>query len=342
MAALRTGFLPLVDCAPLIVAHELGFAEAEGIRLELVREQSWSNLRDRLAIGALDASHLLAPLAVAMSLGLSGLRVPMTAALLLNRGGNTICLSGALDARLGGEIGPGSDPAVLASALFDRASRPLRVAVPYFHSCHHLLLHQWLTGAGFDAREIELKITPPPYMIDAMTAGEVDAFVVGEPWGSLAVERSVAVMALPTVLLARDAPEKVLAVTRAFATTREDEGQALVRAVSAAARWCDQPRNHALLAELLSRRDYVDVSAEIIGRSLSGWLTRDRRGSQAHYPGFVDFHGQAGNRPQPSHAAWLHRGLMAQGQVGPGDAEEAGRVFDGRLFDAAAVPVSAD
>lgn len=335
MSALKLGFLPLVDSSPLIVARELGFDQAAGIRIELRRERSWSNLRDRLAVGALDASHLLAPLALAMPLGLSGLRVPVIAAMLINRGGNTVCVAPDVADAMGAHGRLPEAPAAIGALLRETVTSPLRIAVPYFFSSHHYLMRYWLGTAGFGDGDIELKIVPPPYMIDMMTAGEIDAFVVGEPWGSLAVDRGVAAIAVPTVHLSGTAPEKVLAMTRSFAEERRGEAIALIRAVAAAARWCGEPRNHAILAELLARRDYLDVPAEIIGRALSGWLTRNRSGMQLHVPEFLSFHGEALNRPEAGQALWLHREMVRWGHAKKGDAGEASAVFDASLYDEA-------
>ena len=95
-SALRIGFLPLVDAALIVAAREEGFAEEEGLSLELVREASWANLRDRLSVGMLDAAQMLAPAAIAATLGLGHLRVPMAAPILLSMNGNSITLSSAL------------------------------------------------------------------------------------------------------------------------------------------------------------------------------------------------------------------------------------------------------
>ena len=54
---LNCGFVPLVDCAPLVVAREMGFAHKEGLELLLHKQPSWSALRDHLALGALEAAQ---------------------------------------------------------------------------------------------------------------------------------------------------------------------------------------------------------------------------------------------------------------------------------------------
>src|SRR5947208_5437766 len=115
---LRVGFIPLVDAAALIVAVDKGFTAAEGLEVTLVREVSWSNVRDKLNIGLFDAAHLLAPVAIASSLGLAHVRVPIVATLNLGLNGNAITVSPALHAAITAEIeGDKLDPMATAQAL---------------------------------------------------------------------------------------------------------------------------------------------------------------------------------------------------------------------------------
>src|SRR4051812_19657101 len=93
---LRMGFIALNDCAPLAVAQEKGFFAGEGLTVELSREASWANIRDKVAMGALDGAHMLGPLPIAVNLGLSGERTPMIAPLSLNLNGSAITVSKAL------------------------------------------------------------------------------------------------------------------------------------------------------------------------------------------------------------------------------------------------------
>ncbi|MFJ5489146.1 ABC transporter substrate-binding protein, partial [Hansschlegelia beijingensis] len=90
---LKIGFIPLVDAAAPIVAATRGFAADEGLEIELVREVSWANIRDRLTFGHFDAAHLLAPLAISTSLGLGGIRAPLAAPMALGLNGNAITLT---------------------------------------------------------------------------------------------------------------------------------------------------------------------------------------------------------------------------------------------------------
>ena len=59
---IKVGFIPIIDCAAIVLAEELGAYERQGLEVEIRREVSWANVRDKLALGVLDASHILAPL----------------------------------------------------------------------------------------------------------------------------------------------------------------------------------------------------------------------------------------------------------------------------------------
>ena len=74
----RLGFVPLTDCAPLVSARERGFFREEGLDVSLSREPSWANVRDKLAVGALDGAQLLAPISLSTSLGIDSVDVPLT------------------------------------------------------------------------------------------------------------------------------------------------------------------------------------------------------------------------------------------------------------------------
>jgi len=193
--AFECGFLPLTDAAPLIVAREIGFAEEEGIDLRLHRAPSWSTLRDRLALGALDAAHMLAPVPVAMSLGLGGLPVPLVVPSLLSINGTVIGVSRGVAARMEGERG---DARTTGRALIAAVDGPIRIGVPFPFSMHAELLAHWFGVLGVTAPTgLIVRTVPPSMMADALRHDEIDAFCVGEPWGSMAVEQGAGVLVLP-------------------------------------------------------------------------------------------------------------------------------------------------
>ena len=320
--ALRAGFVPLVDAAPLIVAAELGFADEEGVTLDLMRAPSWSLLRDALAAGLVDAAHMLAPVPVAAALGLGGAVPPLDAVSVLSANGTVVGVSRALagSLRAAGHRFDLGDAAEARQALAV-AGPDLRVGVPFPFSMHAELLHRWLADAA--AVRLETRTVPPPLMAEAMAAGEIDAFCVGEPWGSVAVEGGVGVLLLSGAAIWAFAPEKLLAVRRDWLGGHEDLAGRLVRSVWRAGRWLADPANHMIAAEILARPGHLDVAAELVERAFAGRLAIDAAGEERRVPRFVEFHHGAAQFPWRSQAAWIGSRLAARFGLAPGPAARA-------------------
>lgn len=340
-ARLVAGYMPLVDAAPLIVARDMGFARAEGLDLDLRAATSWSALRDMLRFGMVDAAHMLAPVPVATALGLGGAGGRLQALSVLSVDGNIIGVSRALAARMraGGHGFGFDDPGAAALAL--RAARaaeaPLRIGVPFPFSMHAELLRCWLgmPEAGGD-RGVEIRTVPPPLVARALEAGEIDAFCVGEPWGSIAVEREAGELLLPGRAIRAGVPEKVLAMREGAAEAAPEATAALLRALWHAGRWLSRAETRVTAAELLARPDRLDLPAELCDRALSGRFVIDPSGTQRERPGFVRFDPVRGGAPLPDLAAWLARRMAARsGQDGDAAAQAAGAVFREALHGAA-------
>src|SRR5437868_3973237 len=271
MTPIRIAFLPLTDCAILVAAKERGFAAKHGIALELVRDVSWATIRDRLVYRQVECAHLLAPLAVAVSLGLSQHPAPLAAPFKLSLNGNAIAVSRALAARIGGtpanRIGqPGRTARRFADAL-RRIDRKPVLAVVHRFSSHALILRYWLAYAGIDPdADIELRVLPPPFMAGALAAGEIDGFSAGEPWNSTAVDSGSGEIVALGCRIWESGPEKVLAMREDWAEANPDSVDRLLRALDEAAAWCDSAEHRAELAQLLSRADDIGVPTGLIAR----------------------------------------------------------------------------
>ncbi|MEO0993279.1 MAG: CmpA/NrtA family ABC transporter substrate-binding protein [Pseudomonadota bacterium] len=325
---LSLGYIPLVDSAPLIIAREIGFAAEEGLTFQLHREPSWSSLRDKLALGSLHAAHMLSPLPVAMSMGLGGLPTPVVAPLVLSVNGTVVGVSIKL-AEAMRQRGTSRDfmaAAAIGRALIETAALPLRIGVPFPFSMHAELLYYWLGGLGLQApQQLIVRTIPPPRMADAVAAGEIDAFCVGEPWGSMAVARGVAEIVLPGCAIWRFAPEKVLAMRQGFLEREEGLAARLIRAVWRAGRWLANPAHHMAASEILARPDYLDVGAEVIERSFSGRLLVAAEGEWRRAPRFIAFAEAAAQFPWRSQAVWMAARLAQRTGVDPQEAATAAR-----------------
>ena len=340
------GFIPLVDAAPLIVAHEMGFAAEEGLALTLARAPSWSALRDMLRIGRLDAAHMLAPVPVAGALGLGGGSDGLSAVSVLSINGNVIGVSRALATRLrdGGHDFAFDDARAAGLALIAVADKPLRIGVPFPFSMHAELVFYWLTALGLPAPEnLTVRTVPPALMGEAIRAGEIDAFCVGEPWGSQAVEAEVGELLLPCSAIWAFAPEKVLAVRDAWAEAEPDVVQALIRAVWRANRWLADPSSRMLAAEVLARPEWLDLSAELLDRALTGKLVIAPNGEMRSVPDLIEFHRGAATFPWRSQAEWIASRLARRVGLDPELAAQRARsTFRSDIYRAAMASTGAD
>jgi NitT/TauT family transport system ATP-binding protein len=352
MTPLHIGFIPLVDAAALIVAVDKGFTAAEGLDVNLVREVSWSNVRDKLNIGLLDAAHLLAPVAIASSLGLGHVKVPIAAPFTLGINGNAITVSKTLHAAIMGEIdGDRFDPMATAQALAkvvaQRAksgAEPLTFAMTFPFSTHNYQLRFWMAAGGVDPDEdVRLVVLPPPYMVDSLASGHVDAFCVGAPWNSIAVDRGVGhILHFVSDILAR-AAEKVLAVRRNWAEKNPEILASLLRAAARAAEYVEQPQNRAEVARLLAQPERVGVDVDIIRRTLDGRLKISPDGTLRESRRYLLVGREDAARPEPVQAAWLYAQMVRWGQtaLSPEALKTAMAVFRADLYDAALKPMGA-
>ncbi|TAN78453.1 MAG: nitrate ABC transporter substrate-binding protein, partial [Magnetospirillum sp.] len=267
---LKLGLVPLIDAAPLVVAKERGFFAEVGLEVELSREASWASIRDKVAVGALDGAQMLAPLPLAMTLGLSAIRVPMVAGMALNLGGNTITLANALWERMD-HAAPSSAAALKAVIEADKALGlpPMTFATVYPFSPHAAELRLWMEAGGIDTeRDVRLVVVPPPQMIAYLSAGNISGYCVGEPWGSLAVRLGLGHIAATSREIFAGRLEKVFAVTRDWADRHPETHAAVLEALIGAARWCDE--NRCELAELLAQPHYLNAPVDALMAPLLG------------------------------------------------------------------------
>jgi NitT/TauT family transport system ATP-binding protein len=341
---LRIGYIPLVDAAALIVAVDLGFTVAEGLDVELVREVSWSNVRDKLNIGLFDAAHLLAPVAVASSLGIGHVRVPIVAPFNLGLNGNAITVSprlyAALESRAEGDI---ADPNVSSLALLrvvdERKSRnaePLTFGMTFPFSHHNYQLRYWMAAGGIDPDEdVRLVVLPPPYMVESLTNGHVDGFCVGAPWNSVAVDAGIGrILHFGCEIQAR-VTEKVFAARESWANEHPDILAALVRALAKAADFAEMPGNLTAASTAIASR--LGVTPEIVARALTGNLKIAVDGTVRATSRYLMIGRNGAARPDPVQAAWIYAQIVRWGQAPLSDESLAlaQAVFRPDLYDAA-------
>ena len=315
MTPVAIAFLPLTDSAPLIAAQRMGFAEAQGIDLILLRTTSWATVRDRLVYGQVQAAHMLAPLAMAVTLGLSQHPAAIAAPFKLNVNGNALAMANdfalALDPNVERRI---EDPVATAhdfAAAIGLYRRKPVIGIVHRFSSHALMLRYWLSYGGVNPdRDVTLRVLPPSLMVEALQAGEIDGFIAGEPWSSVAVARGLAQIVAVGARIWRRGVEKVLALRADWMEANADTVDALLVALSHASAWCDDPSNRDTLAALLALPDFVGQPAELILPALSGRLTLRDGDAPLDISDFLQFHSEAAGFPWRSQALWIYSQLV--------------------------------
>jgi NitT/TauT family transport system ATP-binding protein len=319
---LRIGYIPLVDAAALVVAADCGFAAAEGLDIELVREVSWSNVRDKLNIGLFDAAHLLSPMAIASSLGIGHVRIPVIAPINLGLNGNAITVSPRLYAAMA-KLAEGdlADPAVSARALLrvvearkTGGAEPLTFGMTFPFSNHNYQLRFWMAAGGVDSDEdVRLVVLPPPYMVESLASGHVDGFCVGAPWNSVAVQSGIGRILHFSCEIMAQVSEKVLAVRAQWAADRAETMNKLIRALARAAHFVENVANRDAVSAAVARR--IEVKPDLVLRTLAGNLRIAPDGATRADPRYIRIGGEGANRPDPAQAAWLYAQIARWGQA---------------------------
>ena len=343
------GFIPLVDAAGLLIAADFGFAGKEGLQIELVREVSWANVRERLSAGIFDVAHLLAPMAIASSLDLMPGSMPLAAPYVLATNGNAITVGEALYRALamrlgGGEIGSIATAQALSAIIAERkeaGEAPLTFGTTFPFSCHTYQLRFWMAAAGIDtANDVRIVVLPPSYMVESLKTGEVDGFCVGAPWNSVAVELGLGHILHFGSEIIHPLTEKVLAARQDWIEHNEDVMIRLMRAVQAAAAFASKPENWDACCERLSAPDRVGAGPSLIKRALSGSIKVSPSGGTRTDERYLILGAGQKAWPDPAQADWFYSQMVRWGQVAaePVLAEAARSVFSADLFERMAAP----
>lgn len=307
---LSLGFLPLLDAAPLLLAQELGHFAAAGLNVRLSREVSWANIRDKLCVGTLQGAQLLAPMTLSVTLGLNRVKAPLMTSFVMSRNGNGITVSNSLYEQLrtlNREAVASAHTSVLTlKQLIDQRRElgmaALSFATVYPYSCHNYLLRYWLGAGGINPdHDLNLVVIPPAQMVAQLAAGRIDGFCVGEPWSQVAVAQGHGRLLLNSWDVWHNAPEKVLAVHRDWATLHPGAHLALLRALLRSCRWLDDPNNRDEALAILTQPHYLGFTPQTLHAGL-------RHGRHA-------FFREAANCPWSAHALWILSQMMRWGQV---------------------------
>lgn len=305
---IRLGFVPLNDCAPVAVAHELGIFRNYGVSVRLSRQPGWATVRDMIFFGELDAAQSIAGLAFHLALGLSKLRRDVAVPLILSAHGNAITLSNELPPE---QIGRGEGLAAFLRHGWKKNRIPT-FAAAHRYSSHHVLLHAWLHRHGLEpGRDVEIVFLPPPLMPRNLAGGHIDGYCVGEPWNSEAILSQIGWCPATSAELATGHPEKVLLVDGQILGERRDDIIALGAALLHACRMCQNEDFRDELVSILSRPEYTGCAKETLRNSLGPTFLSGRGDLDAS--DFHLFYGDNLNCPSADKASWFLSGMRGTG-----------------------------
>jgi len=261
----KIGFIPLTDCASVVMASVLGIDQKYGVKITPTKEASWAGVRDKLVNGELDFAHVLYGLVYGVHLGTNGPKKDMAVMMTLNNNGQGLTLSKKL-----AEKGAGNLEGLVA--LMKKEPREYTFAQTFPTGTHAMWLYYWLASAGVNPfKDVKSIVVPPPQMVANMRVGNMDGFSVGEPWNHRAIIDGIGVSAATSQDVWKDHPEKVLGTTGEYASKYPNTCRAVTAAILEASKWIDAGlQNKLKMAETVAQKAYINTSVDAINERILG------------------------------------------------------------------------
>ncbi|MBW4573924.1 MAG: nitrate ABC transporter ATP-binding protein [Aphanothece sp. CMT-3BRIN-NPC111] len=299
---LDIGFIPLTDCAPLVVAKEKGFFKKHGFEeVNLCRETSWNAIASGIATKRIDAAQMVAGMPLAMTIGMGENQpLPIVTSLVLSRNGNAITLSKRFYEQ---GVRTLSD---FKKVIAQTQDRVYTLGVVHSSSMHNLMLRYWLASGGIDPdRDVNLIVIPPQQMVASLKAEKIDGYCVGEPWNSLAVNEDLGFVIATDLDIWPGNPDKVLGVSEDWVNQHPQTHIALIKALLEACQYCDEPRNREEILQLLCQPQYVGSAPESIRPGFIDPYNRGTGEAPQLLQRFNQFHLDNTNCPGRVEGLWL-------------------------------------
>ena len=311
---IKLGFIPLTDCAPLVAAKELGLFKKYGVEVELSKEASWANVRDKVLNGELDGAHCLFSLPMSVYTGIGGKAgSEMKIAMMLDNNGQAITLSKDFC----GLVGYKEMNKVAAAIKSVQSRKEVSIAITFPGGTHDIWVRYWLAAAGVNQKSVGIITIPPPQMVANMRVDNMEGFCVGEPWGGVAAAQGIGFTQVATQDLWKHHPEKALVVNKEFAAKRRDDLKKVMKAVLEASQWLDVMGNRRKAAAWLTKPYYVNAPVAVIEGRLMG--TNDLGcdlGVQKYKDDYMTFYNKGYvNMPRKAHVMWFLAQYMRFGMI---------------------------
>ena len=295
----KIGFIPLTDCAPIVVAAEMGFDKKYGIKITPSKEASWAAIRDKTVNGELHAAHVLYGLIYGVQLGIGGQQKDMSILMALNNNGQGITLSNQLKDK-------GVKDGKSLKRLLDNENRDYTFAQTFPTGTHAMWLNYWLAAHGINpVKDVKNIVVPPPQMVANMRIGNMDGYCVGEPWNARAVYDKLGFTVATSQEIWVDHPEKVLGTTAEFVAKNPNTARAMIMAILDACKYIDAMANRGKVVELISGKAYVNAPKDVIGGRFVGDYDNGA-GKKYKDPNYMKFYNDgAVNYPYLSDGMWF-------------------------------------
>ena len=287
---LKVAFLPITCATPIIMSKPLGFYEKQGLNVELMKYASWSVVRDAAIAGELDAYHMLAPMPIAMSLGLGSAPFSVKLASIENNNGQGIAVA---KKHLGNINGPAD-------------FKGMTIGIPYDYSNHNLLLRYYLATGGLDPdNDVKLLILPPPDAIAKMSTGQIDAFILPDNFTQRVVNDDIGFIHLLTKDLWAGHPCCAFVAAQDWIDEHPNTFRALNKAIIDGATYANDPANRKEIAAAIAPREYLNQPLPVLEAVMTGQF-EDGQGNAYDIPDRIYFDPY----PWKSFASWITTQLV--------------------------------
>lgn len=302
-SVIKLGFIPLTDCSPIVMAKEYGLFKKYGVEVEVSKEASWANVRDKILTGELDGAHCLFGMPFSVYTGIGGKAgSEMKIAMILNVNGQAITLSKEFCGKVGFKQISKVSPAISEKTK----SKEVIVAATFPGGTHDIWMRNWLAMAGVNQNSVKQITIPPPQMVANMKVGNMDAFCVGEPWNGVAVKQGVGFTQIATQDMWKDHPEKALVVNKKFSEERREDLKKVMMAIIEACKLLDKAGNRKQSASIIGKVSYVNAPSDVIDNRLAGIYDLGCDQGQEVYKDYMFFHKNGSvNYPRKAHAIWF-------------------------------------
>jgi nitrate/nitrite transport system substrate-binding protein len=291
---LKVGFIPITCATPIIMAEPMGFYKKHGLNVQVVKASGWAMIRDLSINKETDATHMLSPMPLAISMGVGSQAVPYVMPAIENINGQAITLAN-------------KHKGVKSAADF----KGFKMAVPFDYSMHNFLLRYVVAEAGLDPdKDIQIRVVPPPEMVANLRAGNLDGYLGPDPFNQRAVYEEIGFIWMLSKDIWPGHPCCAFAARKDFAETAPNTFAALVRAIVDATQYAHDKKNRKEIAKAIAPRNFLNQPEEVVEAVLTGQFDNGL-GQKLNVPDRADFD------PFPYHsmAIWILSQMKRWGYI---------------------------